>query len=202
MAWYDYCVVARFRRWSLALVLSSFVLAMSPDAGRAEGPEVERWLDPSQPFSLGVDTSRFRVATPGTRPVIATEDPVVISGPYRLLDSDLLGTAVSFDLKLRWPLPSTSAGLGALAPYLSFGPTLLVPGAEGVSRPGQPGARGEGPLAVGLTWGAGLSWRLTRNAELYSGYRFLQFGRDSLSHDRSESDLTGHDVLYGISVRF
>src|SRR5437899_2878081 len=55
-------------------------------------------------------------------------------------------------------------------------------------------------------WGAGLSWRFTRNAELFGGYRFMQFGRDSLSHgDRSTSsdtELTGHDVLYGISVRF
>jgi opacity protein-like surface antigen len=191
----------RVSRWSVPLVLSLLVLAVSPDAGSAEGPETERWLDPSQPFSLGVDTSRFRVSALGTRPVIATEDPALSSPPYRLLDSDLLGTAVSFDLKLRWPLPSTSSALGALAPYLSFGPTLLVPGAEGVSRPGQPGARSEG-LAVGLSWGAGLSWRFTRNTELYGGYRFMQFGRDSLSHDRSETELTGHDVLYGISVRF
>ncbi len=194
--------MVRFSRWLLPLVLILIVLAVCPEAGRAEGPEVERWLDSSQPFSLGVDTSRFRVSTFGTRPVIATEDPVLSSGPYHLLDSDLLGTAVSFDLKLRWPLSSTSSALGALAPYLSFGPTLLVPGAEGMSRPGQPGARSEGPLAVGLSWGAGLSWRLTRNAELYGGYRFMQFGRDSLSHDRSELELTGHDVLYGISVRF
>lgn len=193
--------MVRFSRWRLALVLSFLVLAVGPDVGRAEGPEVERWLDPAQPFSLGVDTSRFRVSTLGTRPVIATEDPVLSSGPYRLLDSDLLGTAVSFDLKLRWPLASPSSSLGALAPYLSFGPTLLVPGAEGVSRPGS-GARNDGPLAVGLSWGAGLSWRVSRNAELFGGYRFLQFGRDSLSHDRSETELTGHDVLYGISVRF
>ena len=31
---------------------------------------------------------------------------------------------------------------------------------------------------------------------------FLQFGRDSLSRDRAENELIGHDVLYGISVRF
>jgi len=63
--------VVRFSRWWLALVVSLLALAVSPDAGRAEGPETERWLDPSQPFSLGVDTSRFRVSTLGTRPVIA-----------------------------------------------------------------------------------------------------------------------------------
>jgi hypothetical protein len=194
--------VVTFKRWSLPLVLASIVLAVSPEAGRAQGPEIERWLDGSQPFSLGVDTSRFRVSSPGTRPVIATEDPVLSGGQYHLLDSDLLGTAVSFDLTLRWPRSSASSGLGSLAPYLSFGPTVLVPGAEGVSRPALANPRADAPMALGLSWGAGLSWRLWRNGELYGGYRFLQFGRDSLSRDHSETELTGHDVLYGISVRF
>jgi len=191
--------VLKLGRRSLVFVLSLLVFAASPRTGGAE--EVERWLDPSQPFSLGVDTTRFRVSTFGARPAIATEDPALTSGPYHLIDSDLLGTAVSFDLKLRWPTSSSST-LGPVAPYLSVGPTLLVPGAEGVSRPGQPG-RSEGPLAVGLSWGAGLSWKLSPSTELYGGYRFLQFGRDgSLSHERPETELTGHDVLYGISVRF
>jgi hypothetical protein len=202
--------VVRFKRWLLPLVLASIVLAMSPEAGRAEGPEIERraqgseierWLDGSQPFSLGVDTQRFRVLS-GARPVIGTEDPLLSGGQYRLLDSDVLGTALSFDLTLRWPRSSGSSGLGPLEPYLSFGPTLLMPGVEGVSRPGPAGARNDGPMAFGLSWGAGLSWRLSRNTELYGGYRFLQFGRENLSHDRTENELTGHDVLYGISVRF
>ncbi|HKQ64682.1 MAG TPA: hypothetical protein VJZ73_06730 [Methylomirabilota bacterium] len=201
----------RFKRWFVLLVLASIVLAVSPEAGRAEGPDLERraqspdlerWLDGSQPFSFGVDTQRFRVSALGARPVIGTEDPVLSGGQYRLLDSDLLGTAVSLDLTLRWPRSSGSSALGPLEPYLSFGPTLLLPGVEGVSRPGTAGARGDGPMALGLSWGAGLSWRLSRSTELYGGYRFLQFGRENFSHDRGESELTGHDVLYGISVRF
>jgi len=136
--------------------------------------------------------------------VIGTEDPGLGTAPYRLLDADLLGTAISLGLKLRWPTTGASA-LNALAPYLSFGPTVLFPG-DGASRTGQPGGRNEGSMALGLSWGAGLSWRFTRNAELFGGYRFLQFGRDGLSHgDRAippETDLTGHDVLYGISIRF
>jgi opacity protein-like surface antigen len=194
------------RRW-LAVALSAVSLAVSPGTSDAQGPEIERWLDGSQPFSLGVDTSRFRVSTLGTRPVIGTEDTALSSAPYRLVDADLFGTAVSFDLKLRWPMSSGSGAgvLGSLAPYLSFGPTVLFPGAESFSRPGQPGGRAEGPMAIGLSWGAGLSWRFTRNAELFGGYRFMQFGRDSLSHGErgpSDTELTGHDVLYGISVRF
>lgn len=206
-----------FKSWLLPAALASIVLAMGPQASRAQGPDVERWtqapeierraqgpeidrwIDGSQPLSLGVDTSRFRVSS-GTRPLIGTEDPVLSGQQYRLLDSDLLGTAVSFDLTLRWPRASGSSSLGPLEPYLSFGPTLLLPGVEGVSRPAT--AKGDGPMALGLSWGAGLSWRLSPSTALYGGYRYLQFGRDSLSHDRAESELIGHDVLYGISVRF
>ena len=194
-------------RWSVAVVLALVAFAVSPVSSDAQTPELERWLDGSQPFSFGVDTSRFRVSTLGTKPFIGTEDPAISSVPYRLVDSDLLGTAMSFDLKMRWPSSSSSGApaLGSLAPYLSFGPTLLVPGAEGVSRPGQPVGRNDGSMAFGLSWGAGLSWRFAHNAELFGSYRFMQFGRDSLSHgDRpsSDSELTGHDFLYGISVRF
>jgi len=195
--------VMGMHRWLSAAVLALAVLVTWPDSGNAQGPEVERWLDSSNPFSLGVDTTRFRVSSLGTRPVITTEDPALTSAPYRLIDSDLLGTAVTFDLKLRWPLFSGSgSSLPSLAPYLSFGPTVLVPSAEGVSRPGPPG-KSEGPMAFGLSWGAGLSWRFSRSAELFGGYRFMQFGRENLSHgERPETELTGHDVMYGISVRF
>jgi len=188
------------------LALAFLVLDAAP--GSAQWPEVERWLDGSQPVMLGLGTSRFRVSTLGTKPVIAIEDPSYGGVPYRLIDSDLYGTAVSFDLKLRWPFSSATAssGFGAVEPYLSFGPTLFVAGSDNVLRLGQPGSRSEGAMSLGLSWGAGLSWRFTRNVELFGGYRFMQYGRESVfSHgERSspETDLIGHDVLYGISVRF
>jgi opacity protein-like surface antigen len=197
--------VVKLHRRLLTGLLAAVALATGPVSSTAQAPEAERPLDGSQPFSLGVDTSRFRVSTLGPRPVIGTEDPALSNAPYRLIDTELFGTAVSFDLKLRWPAAGAST-LGPLAPYLSFGPTVLFPGAEGAARSAQPASRTDGPMALGLSWGAGLSWRFTRNAELFGGYRFMQFGRDSLSHgDRSTSsdtELTGHDVLYGISVRF
>src|SRR5215831_17449315 len=192
-------LAGRFLMMALALA----ALALSPAPSGAQ--ELDRLLDNSQPLSLGVDTSRFRVSTPGGKPLIGTEDPAISSVPYRLVDSDLLGTAMSFDLKLRWPSSSSSgtSTTGSLAPYLSFGPTFLVPGAEGVVRPGQP-TGSNGPMALGLSWGAGLSWRFARNAELFGSYRFMQFGRDSLSHGgpQSDSELSGHDFLYGINLRF
>ena len=209
----------RVGHWWLAVVLAVVVaVAAVPRSSSAENPasseqnptssaqnpEIDRWLDGSLPLSLGFDSTRFRVSTLGTRSVIGTEDPGVGTAPYRLLDADLLGTAISLGLKLKWPTTSGST-LNALAPYLSFGPTLLFP-ADGASRSGPAGGRNEGSMALGLSWGAGLSWRFTRNAELFGGYRFLQFGRDSVSRgDRtspSDTELSGHDVLYGISIRF
>lgn len=194
--------MVRIHRWFLAALLTVVALATGPVSSVAQGPEV----DSSQPFSLGVDATRFRVWTLRPRPLIGTEDPALSNAPYRLIDAELFGTAVSFDLKLRWPAASGASAVGSFAPYLSFGPTVLFPGAEGVPRSAQPGSRTDGPVAVGLSWGAGLSWRFARNAELFGGYRFLQFGRDSVSHGErstsSDSELTGHDVLYGISVRF
>lgn len=189
----------------LPLVLALVLQGLGPTPGGAQWAEVERWLDGSQPFTLGVDASRFRVSTLGTRPVIAIDDPASVSSPYRFIDSDLRGTAFSLDLTLRWPSFGSlgSSALGAVAPYFSFGPMLFVQGSEGAAR----GPKSEGAMSLGLSWGAGLAWRFARNVELFGGYRFLQYGRESMFPlgDRpssSEPDLTGHDVLYGINVRF
>ena len=189
----------------LLLVLALVLLGLVPTPGAAQWVEVERWLDGSQPFTFGLDASRFRVSTLGTRPVIAIEDPAAVSSPYRFIDSDLHGTAFSLDLTLRWP---SSSGLGAstlggVAPYVSFGPMLFVQGSEGATR----APKSEGAMSLGLSWGAGLAWRFARNAELFGGYRFMQSGRESMFSQgerpfSSEPDLTGHDVLYGINVRF
>lgn len=196
----------RVGRRLLLLALVIAVPMMRADPAFAQWPELERWLGGSDALTFGVDTSRFRVSTLGTRSVIATDDQASDGTSYRLIDSGLYGTAVSVDLKLRWPSASAGAtsGVAAVEPYLSFGPTLFAVGFENASRPGQPGPRSEGSLALGLHWGAGLSWRLSKNAELFGGYRFLQSGHESVlsGGERSEPDLSGHDVLYGISIRF
>jgi opacity protein-like surface antigen len=198
----------RIPRRLLPCFLALAFLVFDAAPGSAQWPEVERWLDGSQPLTLGLGTSRFRVSTLGTKPVIAIEDPSYGGAPYRLIDSDLYGRAISFDLKLRWPPLSATgtSGLGAVEPYFSFGPTLFVAGSDNALRLGQPGSRSEGAMSLGLSWGAGLSWRFTRNAELFGGYRFMQYGREGAfsrgERSSPETDLIGHDVLYGISVRF
>jgi opacity protein-like surface antigen len=177
------------------------LLLLSARPGLAQWAELERWLDGSQPLTFGLDTTHYRVTSDGTKPVIGAEDPTYGQVPYRLVDPDLHGTAISFDLKLRWP--SSAGTIGGVEPYLSFGPSLLLMDADLGPRPAALVPRSDGAIALGLSWGAGLSWRLSRNAELFGGYRFMQYGREGvLSHGEHDADLVGHDVLYGVSVRF
>jgi hypothetical protein len=175
------------------------VLMVDTTPGTAE---MWRLFDGSQPFTLAVESSRFRVSNLGTRPVISVDDANPGNPPYRIIDTDLRGSGVSLDLKLRWPTATSAgaSGFGTVEPYLSFGPMLVAAGSEGL-RVGQSGV-----MSLGLSMGAGLAWRFARNAELFGGYRFMQHGRDSMfsrgERSSSDPDGTAHDVLYGISVRF
>jgi opacity protein-like surface antigen len=197
----------RIMKRLVPMVLALALLVVDALPGAAQWADVARWLDNAQPVTLGLEASRFRVSTLGTKSVIAIEDPSSASPPYRFIDPDLRGTGISLDLKLRWPTPAgvRTSGFGAVEPYFLVGPMLFASGADGASRAGQSGPRSEGGLSLGLSWGAGLAWRFARNAELFGGYRFMQHSRESSSHGErtsSDSDLIGHDVLYGISVRF
>jgi opacity protein-like surface antigen len=194
-----------FRRARTLLGLVPVALALlmvEATPGAAEWPEMGQWFDGSQPFTLGVESSRFRVSNLGTRPVISVDDANPGNPPYRIIDTDLRGSGVSLDLKLRWPSATSAgaSGFGTVEPYLSFGPMLVAAGSDGL-RVGQSGA-----MSLGLSMGAGLAWRFARNAELFGGYRFMQYGRDSMfsrgERSSSNPDGMGHDVLYGISVRF
>ena len=184
------------------MLVALALLMVDATPGAAEWPEIGHWFDGSQPFMLGVESSRFRVSNLGARPVVSVDDADPGNPPYRIIDTDLRGSGVSLDLKLRWPTASTpgASGFGALEPYLSFGPMLVAAGSDGV-RVSQ-----SGPLSLGLSMGAGLAWRFAKNAELFGGYRFMQYGRDGMfsrgERSSSNPDGMGHDVLYGISVRF
>jgi opacity protein-like surface antigen len=194
-----------FRRARRLLGLVPVALALlmvDATPGAAEWPEIGRWFDGSQPFTLGVESSRFRVSNLGARPVVSVDDADPGNPPYRIIDTDLRGSGVSLDLKLRWPTASTTgaSGFGVVEPYLSFGPMLVAAGSDGL-RVSQSGS-----MSLGLSMGAGFSWRFAGNAELFGGYRFMQYGRDSMfsrgERSSSDPDGIGHDVLYGISVRF
>src|SRR3989442_11403259 len=196
----------RILRRLLPCFLALAFLVFDAAPGSAQWPEVGGGLEGSQPLTLGMGTSRFR-GTLGTKPVIAIEDSSYGGAPYRLIGSDLYGTAISFDLKLRWPPLSAmgTSGLGAVEPYFSFGPTLFVAGSDNALRLGQPGSRSEGAMSLGLSWGAGLSWRVTRNAELFGGDPVIQDGPvDALSRRARAlpaKDPIGRPLLYRLPLR-
>jgi len=177
------------------------LLLVEATPAAAQWSDIGHWFDGSQPFTLGVESSRFRVSNLGARPVISVDDANPGTTPYRIIDTDLRGSGVSLDLKLRWPTVTStgSSGFGTVEPYLSFGPMLVAAGSDGL-RVSQAGS-----MSLGLSMGAGLSWRFAPNAALFGGYRFMQSGREGMFSGgarSSDSEGIGHDVLYGISVRF
>src|SRR2546422_622279 len=145
------------RGFLVALALAVSMASAAP--AFAQWSDVERWLSGSPPISLGVDTSRFRIAILGAKPVIATDEPSQDNAPYRLIDPELRGTAVSLDLKLRWPSWGGAFGTSSLEPYLSFGPTLYLSDSES-QRVGLSSSRADNSVSLGVNVGAGLSWRL------------------------------------------
>jgi len=183
------------------MLVALALLLVDSTPGTAEWSDIAHLFDGSQPFTLGVESSRFRVSNLGARPVISVDDANPASTPYRIIDTDLRGSGVSLDLKLRWPTVTStgSSGLGTVEPYLSFGPMLVAAGSDGL-RVSQAGS-----MSLGLSMGAGLSWRFAPNAALFGGYRFMQSGREGVFSGgarSSDPEGIGHDVLYGISVRF
>ena len=161
--------------------------------------DLDYWLGSS--LGLGLDLSRVQ---PNISSKLAST-PKVVQGPVatRLIDPDLDFDALSFDLKVRWPLVA-SAGPPALQPYFSFGPALFVARPGDIAALGLPGDRRDVSMSLGLIGGAGLSWQLGENAALFGEYRFTQSGSSrllpvggALGRDANTSDL-----LYGISVRF
>jgi len=183
----------------MLVALALLLVEATPSA--AQWSDIGHWFDGSQPFALGVESSRFRVSNLGARSVISLDDANPGSTPYRIIDTDLRGSGVSLDLTLRWPTATSTgaSGFGTVEPYLSFGPMLVAAGSDGL-RVSQAGS-----MSLGLSMGAGLSWRFAPNAALFGGYRFMQSGREGMfpgGGRSSDPEGIGHDVLYGISVRF
>ena len=119
-------------------------------------------------------------------------------------------SAVSFDLRLQWPVGG-GADPGDLVrriePFVTLGPTLIVaplstdvPPLADLRAPTDPG------LSLGVRGGAGLSLRLGKSTSLFGEYSLTRSTADGLARPGGRSPLdaglTAHDLLYGLSVRF
>jgi hypothetical protein len=146
-------------------------------------------------MGFGVDVSPLRPWSP-LAPAPGIAEPGG-GASYRLIDP---GTAISFDLKLRWPSVADPAPRSALQPYMTVGPALIVP----ETTAGLVGPVSDRPITLGLRAGAGLSWQVDPHATLFGEYRFTRGGSETLLPfgGKSAIDVGGFDLLYGVRIRF
>jgi hypothetical protein len=165
-------------------------------AGPANQPSFEHLTD-AGPLSLG-----FGVAP--LRPTLVA--PALLPGGQaaeggRPTEVDAQATALSFELRLRWPgLDATSP----LEPYMAVGPALFVVEPDFAAR--VLGTRLDPSLRLGARAGAGLNWRLGKATTLFGAYEVTAASESGLAPlgARSASDpaLHGYDFTYGLRFRY
>ena len=137
-----------------ARVIAVVLVALVPFTALAAppaGPVVEHLTDLGGALSLGFGVTPLRSDITSPLP------------PPRGLE--LQSTALSFDLKLRWP---GSDVLGSLEPYILVGPALFVVEPDYVSR--LLGTRVDPTLRLGTRAGAGVNWHLGKDVTLFGAY--------------------------------
>ena len=170
-----------------SLILAALV-ALTPLTALAAPPSVPapgQVTDLGEGFSLGFDVAPLRPQL-GPPPTMAPRD-------FELLDS----TALSFDLKLKWPGSDTTR---ALEPYLSLGPALFVLEPDYVSR--MLGTRVDPDFRLGAKAGAGLNWHLGKDVTLFGAYEATRGSSVPGSRTPVDSGPVGHDFTYGIRLRY
>jgi hypothetical protein len=130
---------------------------------------------------------------------------VGVGTPYRLIDTDLQQTAISFDVKLAWPSRTDPASSGgAFQPYLSFGPAVFV--AERNPFGNVMGTLADTAVRVGMKAQAGVTWKLDRNTALFSEYRFTHGGDSPILSSGGRlgpgNSASGYDILYGVRFSY
>ncbi len=144
-------------------------------------------------FGVGLDVTPLR---PALTPIPEAPTRLTLTDP---------GTAISLDLRLRWPtLPSTDrAGVSLPQPYVTLGPALFV--IDPVDALVASSAGGDVSLSLGVRAGVGLTWQLDRNALLFGEYRLTR-GADDRSvvpgGGGGSGAGAGYDLLYGVRLRF
>ena len=159
------------------------LLPMGALAAPPSGPVLEHLTDLGGAISLGFGVTPLR---PDLAPLVPT--------PPEL---ELQSTALSFDLKLRWP---GSDVLKSLEPYLVVGPALFVVEPDYVSR--LLGTRVDPTLRLGAKAGAGVNWHLGKDLTLFGAYESTTGGASPFGKTSGDAGITGYDFTYGIRLRY
>jgi hypothetical protein len=168
-------------------LIAALVLALVPATTPAAPPNervLEHLTDLGGAISLGFGVTPLRpqLASP-VAPVPA--------------DLDLQSTALSFDLKLKWP---GSDVVRSLEPYLVVGPALFVVEPDYVSR--LLGTRVDPALRLGAKAGAGVNWHLGRDLTLFGAYEATTGAGPLGTRTPADSAITGYDFTYGLRLRY
>jgi hypothetical protein len=106
-------------------------------------------------------------------------------------------TAISFDLKLKWPGSDLTR---TLQPYLVVGPALLVVEPDYVSR--MLGTRVDPDLRLGARAGAGLDWHVGKDLTLFGAWETTNAGKSLGTRSPADPTVSGHDFTYGLRLRY
>jgi hypothetical protein len=170
----------------MSRLVVAVMLALAPMVALAAppgAPVLEHLTDLGGAISLGF----------GVTPLRPELTPPVPAPPELSLQS----SALSFDLKLRWP---GSDVLKSLEPYLVLGPALFVVEPDYVSR--LLGTRVDPTLRLGTKAGAGVNWHLGKDLTLFGAYESTTGGATPFGKTSGDAAVTGHDFTYGIRLRY
>ena len=176
-------------------------MAAAPAIGSAEEPVSEPGLEHLPDggplsFSFGVVPLRPQLVAPAAA---LPGGQAAESG--RPTDADTQVTALSFDLKLRWP---GTGAMSPLEPYMAIGPVLFLVEPDYAAR--VLGTRVDPSLRLGAKAGAGLNWRLGKATTLFGAYEVTTARESGLAPlgAKSPSDpvLHGYDFTYGLRLRY
>jgi hypothetical protein len=178
-----------------------FEVRMQDSAPIPTSVSLGRVLDGESSVSLRVQRLRPEIGL--TRRPLAVD--VGAGTPFRIIDTDLQQTAVSFDVKFTWPSRDQSSD-SLIEPYLLFGPAAFVAERNPFANP--LGLQADTSLRVGLKAEAGITWRLDRNTSLFSEYRFIRGGDNPILSSGGRlgpgpgSSPSGYDLVSGIRLTF
>jgi hypothetical protein len=171
---------------AVMIALVGLVAVGSPVAVAAPPGDsvLEPLMDIGRALSLGF----------GVTPLRPQLTPPVPAPPR---DLDLQSTALSLDLKLRWP---GSDLLKSFEPYLVVGPALFVVEPDYLSR--LLGTRVDPSVRLGAKAGAGVNWHLGRDLTLFGAYEATTDNPSLSGRGPADAGVSGHDFTYGLRLRF
>jgi len=168
--------------WCMRRLLIALVLTLTPLTALAADPV--RLTEFGDALSLGFGVTPLKPELTPPRPAPA--------------DLDLLqSTALSFDLKVKWPGADVTR---TLEPYLVVGPALFVVEPDYLSR--MLGTRVDPDLRVGAHAGAGVDWHLRKDLTLFGAWETTSTAASPRTRTPADSGIGGYDFTYGLRLRY